>query len=567
MKYVKWQFIGFVVAILLLSVASVGAQDTTYTIPEDPADMDASTVIATVGDTEITLGQFRERVRYERWRFLNTINRVVEESGPQVLDIQDQSNPFLPALQNVAALMADEENFGALVYQFMIADAVYHDEILARDLDISVCDVDAQWATVLFVNEVDECDFGDDFNMLRAAYLTDATTFTGASPEVITQILVGQAEREIVRSAVGATFEAPPVTLVQTRHIRVPSPDVAQEALDRINAGEDFVDVMLDLTIDSGVRGNGGNLGFFSAGQMVPEFEDAVFNAEINEFVGPVETQFGFHVIEVLDRAPQVRARQIVTRTLDDANRALERIDAGETFADVAREMSIDRSSAGRSGDMGFVIQGQGDPALEEFLFSAEPGVLSDPIQTEQGFHILEVMLRDEDDVAVSARHILVETEEEANDVLAQLEAGADFETLANEVSIDPTAAGNGGDTLTILTAGQETGFYESGRLPSDMDEAIFNAEIGDVVGPFGTQVGFFVVQVVAQDSRPPNIQEVADAQDEFVDMWEAERFQADDIERTDLWRGFVPTDPLPTDVSEQLLPFETLLMLFDQQP
>jgi parvulin-like peptidyl-prolyl isomerase len=92
---------------------------------------------------------------------------------------------------------------------------------------------------------------------------------------------------------------------LRARHILVETEEEAAEALDRLDAGEDFAAVAEDVSIDPGSGPAGGDLGEFSRGRMVPEFEEAAFAAEIGEVVGPVETQFGFHIIEVTERVSE----------------------------------------------------------------------------------------------------------------------------------------------------------------------------------------------------------------------------------------------------------------------
>ena len=77
----------------------------------------------------------------------------------------------------------------------------------------------------------------------------------------------------------------------------------ALEILARLAAGEDFAALAQELSTDTGSGAEGGDLGVVSPGQTVPEFEEAVFAATVGEPVGPVQTQFGFHVIEVTDRS------------------------------------------------------------------------------------------------------------------------------------------------------------------------------------------------------------------------------------------------------------------------
>jgi peptidyl-prolyl cis-trans isomerase C len=100
---------------------------------------------------------------------------------------------------------------------------------------------------------------------------------------------------------------------VHARHIlfRAPSGDdkAAKEAEDKVKAvivrlkkGEDFAKVATDVTEDPSGKANGGDLGYFTKEQMVPEFSDAAFKLETGQISEPVKTQFGWHVIKVEDK-------------------------------------------------------------------------------------------------------------------------------------------------------------------------------------------------------------------------------------------------------------------------
>jgi peptidyl-prolyl cis-trans isomerase C len=91
------------------------------------------------------------------------------------------------------------------------------------------------------------------------------------------------------------------MTKASARHILVSSEEKCQELKEEIEAGADFAEVARDFsTCPSGQRG--GELGEFTPGQMVKEFDEVVFSAELNTVQGPVKTQFGYHLIEITSR-------------------------------------------------------------------------------------------------------------------------------------------------------------------------------------------------------------------------------------------------------------------------
>jgi parvulin-like peptidyl-prolyl isomerase len=100
--------------------------------------------------------------------------------------------------------------------------------------------------------------------------------------------------------------------------------------------------------------------------------------------------------------SPQVRAQHILVSNEDDAALALERLEAGENFAELAAEMSLDPGSKENGGDLGWFPKGVMTPTFELAAFELEPGQISKPIQSPFGFHII-LVLEKADDVPVEA--------------------------------------------------------------------------------------------------------------------------------------------------------------------
>jgi len=91
------------------------------------------------------------------------------------------------------------------------------------------------------------------------------------------------------------------VKQVKASHILVKGQGKAQELYDKIKGGANFEDLAKQYSeCPSGKRG--GDLGYFGRGMMVREFEQAAFDAEKGAVVGPFKTQFGWHIIKVVDK-------------------------------------------------------------------------------------------------------------------------------------------------------------------------------------------------------------------------------------------------------------------------
>lgn len=89
-------------------------------------------------------------------------------------------------------------------------------------------------------------------------------------------------------------------TEIKARHILVEDEDTAGEVEKKLDEGEDFAELAKEYSTDNSAE-NGGDLGYFTAGKMVPEFEDAVYDMKEGEVSDPIQSDFGFHIIEVQD--------------------------------------------------------------------------------------------------------------------------------------------------------------------------------------------------------------------------------------------------------------------------
>jgi peptidyl-prolyl cis-trans isomerase C len=127
--------------------------------------------------------------------------------------------------------------------------------------------------------------------------------------QVLAQLYIDQLiQKDITEAKLKAAYEkylktAPPREEVNARHILLTNEADAKAVIDQLKKGADFATLAKEKTTDPAGKTSGGDLGWFTKDQMVPEFADAAFKLKKGEFTEtPVKTQFGWHVIKVEDR-------------------------------------------------------------------------------------------------------------------------------------------------------------------------------------------------------------------------------------------------------------------------
>ena len=181
----------------------------------------------------------------------------------------------------------------------------------------------------------------------------------------------------------------------------------AIKARKRILDGEDFAKVAREISSDPSAKKNGGDLGYFSAMHMVYPFETAAYTTKIGDVSIPVRTRFGFHIIEVYDSRPTrgtIKVAHIMIKTdknatPEDAGIKKNKIDEiytkltkeGQDFAELAKQFSDDQGSARKGGELPEFNTGKMVEPFENAAFALKnDGDISEPIQTEFGWHIIK---------------------------------------------------------------------------------------------------------------------------------------------------------------------------------
>lgn len=184
------------------------------------------------------------------------------------------------------------------------------------------------------------------------------------------------------------------------------------------------------------------------------------------------------------------------------------------------------------------------DTSVEEFYERArrDAGASRDEINAYFELQALRVALSreviepDETEVWVNARHILVETEEEALDLIDALNSGESFAALARAVSQDTGSGSRGGE----LDWGPAAQYVEPFR------DAVIDAPIGQIVGPVQSDFGFHIIQVRAREDRDLNEFQVELNREEAFAEWVSElrAREENEVSISNIWPDYVPSEP-----------------------
>lgn len=178
----------------------------------------------------------------------------------------------------------------------------------------------------------------------------------------------------------------------------------------RILKGEDFNKVASEKGIsdDPSSKDNGGDLGYFTALQMVYPFESAAFSTKVGEISMPVRTRYGYHIIKVTDRrkaqgevlVAHIMVKMAPANSKDDSTNTKTKIDeiysklkAGAKFEDLAQQYSDDKASAKNKGELPWFGTAKMPIEFEKAAFAlVNKGDFCEPMRTKYGWHIIKLI-------------------------------------------------------------------------------------------------------------------------------------------------------------------------------
>lgn len=296
----------------------------------------------------------------------------------------------------------------------------------------------------------------------------------------------------------------------------------AQEILDDAKSGQDFAKLAELYSQDPGSAPKGGDLGFFTRETMVKPFSDAAFAAQKGDIVGPVQSNFGLHIIKVEDKKKEdgvekVSARHILLKIEASAATRESLRDEANYIAEYAKESDLEKVAQAE----GFQIQASAlferdafipgigmESRINRLIFRQKEGYISDAIQLERGFLVFSIKsiqperIKPMDDAKPQIINLI---KNQKRLEIAKVESQKAYDNLKSGMTLDAVALI---DSQTI----QETDFFDMsgyiakiGREPN-VASAAFSLNEGDFSQPIEGTRGYYLIQVI--EKTPFNEQE-----------------------------------------------------------
>ena len=334
-------------ALVLLTLLGLGtAQDT-------PASLDP--VVIQVGNTTETLSNFNQR-------FEIALRNVAAQQGVG-LD---------------ATTRAQFEGFKPVFLDQRATELALLGEAQARGVTVPDEDVDARVAEArqnfdsdeAFNEALQSAGFADEAQLRQIILETD--TIQAVVDALRQEVEVSDADVEAYYNENQAQFESP--EQVCARHILVATEEEAQSVSQELEGGADFATLAQERSTDPGSGAQGGDLGCFTQDRMVAPFAEAAFGATVDEVVGPVQTQFGYHLIKVyerreagvqpLDEVQEGVRQQLQEQGLSDSIAALRETYNVQTFPENLGTGATGGATGGGEETGGAETGGAGDVAV-----------------------------------------------------------------------------------------------------------------------------------------------------------------------------------------------------------
>jgi peptidyl-prolyl cis-trans isomerase D len=296
----------------------------------------------------------------------------------------------------------------------------------------------------------------------------------------------------------------------------------AEDVLKQAKKGANFEELAKKYSEDDATKPKGGDLGWIVEGQTVPEFQQAAFSLPKGSISDLVKTQYGFHIIKVLDREtahtkPFEEVRDTIVPVLldekvrEDANKVSNDMASAvrqsnrQSIDELAKKFNLELGETAPSSFTEPVGEIGNSPDIHQVLFQLQPGELSTPLQVEKGFVILTLKDKQpahQGTLAEVHDRVLADYQQEqsvqlarskADDLAKRTAAGEPFDKVAKSLGIDIKSP---------------DAFPRTGSIPdlgsAHQLDAAFTMPVGQLSAPTQLSGAWVVYKVVAHQPVLP---------------------------------------------------------------
>jgi peptidyl-prolyl cis-trans isomerase D len=294
-----------------------------------------------------------------------------------------------------------------------------------------------------------------------------------------------------------------------------------EDLLKQARAGADFAELAKKYSEDEGSAKNGGDLDYFQRGRMVAEFDQVAFSMQPGQISDPVKTQYGYHIIKLVDKKPATtktlaEVRQQLADQLAYERAQAQAADLAQKLErEISRPVDLDRVARANAltvQESGFFardepIMGLGPaPEATARAFDMKQGDVSGSTRVSRGYVFLALIAKQDpyvpklDEVKERVRDEVVKekartlSKQKAVEIAAKLKSAADFEKAAK-------AAGVEAKTTDLVT--RDSPIPDLGSAPA-VEDAAFKLPVGAVSEAIATDNGSAVIKVLEKKETTP---------------------------------------------------------------
>ena len=289
-----------------------------------------------------------------------------------------------------------------------------------------------------------------------------------------------------------------------------------ESLLAQARSGADFAELARTNSDDNSAE-KGGDLGYFKRDAMVKPFSDAAFGAKIGDIVGPVESQFGLHIIKVVDKrkvdgVEEVRASHIL-RKFKPSNETVDAArDSAAYFASVAPEDGWEKSLKSekiQAQTSTFFTEGSGfipglgiERKVSKYVFQNDVGSISDFFETRQGYAVVKIIdeqaprTKSQDEVKGIIENALKQerrwglAQEFVENLKKELDSGATFEAMAAAEKLTHEKPAKFSRSTYVEKIGRDPVFIGTA----------FKLKAGEISNPVRGDRAYYIIKLIAAD-------------------------------------------------------------------